>query len=246
MAKQRSPNYPAIGLSDAVEAVKAIHDKERRTAVPAAVVAKALGYSSLSGPVRVKIAALKKYGLMEGDDASGGFRVSELALHILFPANGEQESASRIEAALKPELFADLYAAFKEGSDEAIRSYLITKLAFSPGGAKQAIAAFRDTLAFSGLVKSEYNASDMSDKQQAAKSGPAHNVASPSFAGFSFPNAASSAHAVPNNAWTWTLSIPRNVKAELRIAGDVTKADMVRLKKQIEFLESSFDEETEE
>jgi hypothetical protein len=45
------------------------------------------------------------------------------------------------------------------------------------------------------------------------------------------------------NAWTWTLSIPRSVKAELRIAGNVTKGDIARLKKQIEFLESSFDDE---
>ncbi len=51
--------------------------------------------------------------------------------------------------------------------------------------------------------------------------------------------------AIGAHAWTWTLSIPRSVNAELRIGGDVTKADIVRLRKQIEFLEDSFDE-TEE
>ncbi|HEV2987140.1 MAG TPA: hypothetical protein VG759_01765 [Candidatus Angelobacter sp.] len=50
----------------------------------------------------------------------------------------------------------------------------------------------------------------------------------------------------PSNAWTWTLSMPRNVKAELRIAGEVTKADIARLKKQIEFLEESFEDGTEQ
>jgi hypothetical protein len=44
------------------------------------------------------------------------------------------------------------------------------------------------------------------------------------------------------NAWTWTLSIPRNVRADLRIAGDVSREDIRRLKKQIEFLEESFEE----
>jgi hypothetical protein len=38
--------------------------------------------------------------------------------------------------------------------------------------------------------------------------------------------------------------MPRNVKAELRIAGEPTKSDIARLKKQIEFLEESFDEES--
>jgi hypothetical protein len=147
---------------------------------------------------------------------------------------------------MNPELFKELFASFKDGSDEAIRSYLIAKSGFAPAGAKQVIAAFRDTLAFAGLKESSYNASIMSDKTQATKSDAASNVASGSFAGFSFPGAKSSATAVPNNAWTWTLSIPRNVKAELRIAGDVTKADIARLKKQIDFLEDSFDEEKQE
>ena len=242
MGSQRSPNYPAIGLSDAVEALRTIHEKEKRTAVPAVVIAKALGYSSLSGIVRVKIAALKKYGLLEGDDKSG-LRVSELGLHILFPADEESEDRARAEAAMKPELFKELFASFKDGSDEAIRSYLIAKSGFAPAGAKQVIAAFRDTLTFAGLKESSYNASNMSDKTQANKSSGTTGAASSGFAGFSFP-APQASSAVTANAWTWTLSIPRNVKAELRIAGDVTKADIARLKTQIEFLEESFDEET--
>jgi len=48
------------------------------------------------------------------------------------------------------------------------------------------------------------------------------------------------------NAWIWTLSIPRNVRAELKIAGDVTRDDVRRLKKQIEFLEESFEDEQSE
>lgn len=47
------------------------------------------------------------------------------------------------------------------------------------------------------------------------------------------------------SAWTWTLSIPRNVRAELKIASDVTRDDVRRLKKQIEFLEESFEEESQ-
>ena len=40
--------------------------------------------------------------------------------------------------------------------------------------------------------------------------------------------------------------MPRNVKAELRIAGDATKSDIADSKKQIEFLEESFEEEKNE
>jgi hypothetical protein len=45
-----------------------------------------------------------------------------------------------------------------------------------------------------------------------------------------------------SNAWAWTLSVPRNVRVELRIAGNVTLEDIKRLKKQIEFLEESFED----
>ena len=40
--------------------------------------------------------------------------------------------------------------------------------------------------------------------------------------------------------------MPRNVKAELKITGDITRPDIARLKKQIEFLEESYDDEIKE
>ena len=54
MSKHRSPNYPAIGLRDAVEAVRAIYDKEKKTSVSGDVIAGNLGYSSLSGNARTR------------------------------------------------------------------------------------------------------------------------------------------------------------------------------------------------
>jgi hypothetical protein len=43
------------------------------------------------------------------------------------------------------------------------------------------------------------------------------------------------------------LSVPRGVRAELRITGkDIRRDDLERLKKQIDFLVESFDEEREE
>ena len=45
------------------------------------------------------------------------------------------------------------------------------------------------------------------------------------------------------HTFTWSLSMPRNVRAELRILGsELKKADVTKLKKQIESIEESFDE----
>lgn len=66
---------------------------------------------------------------------------------------------------------------------------------------------------------------------------------SDAFKNFGTASATPSADSV--STWTWTLSMPRSVKADLRIVGKVTKADLGRLKKQIEALEEAFDEDAE-
>ncbi len=68
MNRMRSPNYPAIGLDEAIKAVEVVWSKEKRTAVPIEVLGKAMGYKSVSGPVRTKTAALRKFGLLEYAD----------------------------------------------------------------------------------------------------------------------------------------------------------------------------------
>jgi hypothetical protein len=234
MAKQRSPNYPAMGLRDAVEAVRVIHDKEKKTAVSGEVVAKALGYAGLSGPSRTKIAALKKFGLLDGDERNG-LRVSDLAVRILYPSGASDQIASLQEAALKPELFQTLYSEFRDGSDEAIRSHLVNRMDFSPPGAKQAIAAFRDTYSFAGLNQKAHNDSETSDKNE-----------SESMREQSVP-ASTSPQAVPpagyffdvlgkpqiKRTYPLDISIPRSLKAELSISGEFKQEDLERLKTQI-------------
>jgi len=245
----RSPNYPAHGLSEAVAFVKQIYDKEKRTQVAGQDVAKALGYTSLSGNARSKMASMKKYDLLDGDE-SKGMRVSDLAVHILFPDSPAAELESKRTAALSPSLFKQLYDEKREGSDESIKNYLVSKLDFTPSGAIQAVGAFRDTLSFAELNGNGYNASSTPDKPEAQLMQTEPRSAS---SGSNFVGAGvtigkeifGSATASAINTWTWTLSMPRSVKAELRIAGPVTKADVARLKKQIEALEESFDEEEE-
>jgi hypothetical protein len=157
MAKMRSPNYPAVSLTEAIQRVRALWTKEKRTAVPADVAAKAIGYSGLSGPSRSTLGALKKYGLVDSDDRT--VCVSDLALRILHPANeGEQLQATQ-QAALLPELFASLHGTYTQASDDALRSYLITKLDFSESGARQVIKTFRETIALAKLDTSEYSPS---------------------------------------------------------------------------------------
>lgn len=155
MANFRSPNYPALSLRESYQRTKALWAKERRTAVPADVAARAIGYNGLSGPSRTALAAMKKYGL--ADNEGSNVKVSELAIELIHSTNDNDSLKVLRQLALKPELFGYLYANYRHASDDAIRAYLIAKLNFSDSGALQAIKAYRDTFSFAQLDDPEYN-----------------------------------------------------------------------------------------
>jgi hypothetical protein len=149
MAKMRSPNYPAVGLSESLERVRRLWTNEKRTPVDYEVAAMAIGYSGVSGPSRSMLASMKKYGLVDSDDKT--VRVSDLALQILHPANHEERIAALQLAALSPDLFRQLFETLKDASDGALKSHLITRLGFSEVGANQVIKAYRDTVVVAKL-----------------------------------------------------------------------------------------------
>src|SRR5713101_542041 len=155
MTRERSPRYPSIGLGEAIELAGKLWRKERRTTVTPDVIAAAWGYKGASGPVRAKIGALRQYGLLQKEGA--GLRVSDIGVEILAHPEGSQERRKSIrEAALSPELFKKIHENFREGSDDAIRAYLITKEGFSEQGAKQFVVSFRDALALANLLDEAY------------------------------------------------------------------------------------------
>ncbi len=75
----RSPNFPAIGLSKSIVHIKNIWAKEKRSPFPPEQAATAMGYKSINGTSLQHIGALKRYGLIESRDKD--FLVlSELAI----------------------------------------------------------------------------------------------------------------------------------------------------------------------
>ena len=103
---KRSPNYPALGLSEALEKVKAVFQKEHSTEVAPEVMVGHFGYGGLNGPARTTLSALKKYALIS--EGKTGLRVSDLAMKILHPENEDERQAALREAAMRPELFRQL------------------------------------------------------------------------------------------------------------------------------------------
>ncbi len=143
-SRERSPNYPALGLPAAIEAVMKLWQAEKRTPVPPVVAARAIGYGSLNGTARTAIASLRQYGLLDGTD--GTLALSDIAVNIAVHQVGSTEWGQAVkEAAGKPALFNELGESHADASDSALRAYLITKRKFSADGAARVIAALRET-----------------------------------------------------------------------------------------------------
>jgi hypothetical protein len=145
VAKVRSPSYPSISLKEAIEKVTSIYEQNYQSPVPRHVAAELMGYGSLNGKSLGVLAALSKYGLIEGrgDDT----RVSDVALAIIAHEPGTPERALAIaDAASRPELFAEIDARFNGGkaSDAAIRSWLMTQK-FIPPAAEAVVRSYRET-----------------------------------------------------------------------------------------------------
>lgn len=150
----RSPNYPAIGLRAAVDLLSKLWAAEKRSKVPIEVAVQAMGYHGYSGPTRSRVSALRKYGLIDqqGDDV----QITDLGVRIMAPIKaGEREKALR-EAGSQVELFRELLAQHHDASDQTLVSILLRQ-EFTESGAKQAIQAYRDTIAFSKLDSVGYN-----------------------------------------------------------------------------------------
>jgi hypothetical protein len=145
MSRSRSPNYPQIGLKEAIHRVSSVYKRDYQAPLTRDLAAERLGYSGLNGKSLAVLAALGKFGLLEGRGEET--RVTDLAVRILaFPPGSVERRGALSEAASRPELFVELDQRFARGqaSDAAIRAWLITR-GFIPPAAEAAVRSYRET-----------------------------------------------------------------------------------------------------
>lgn len=185
--KARSPSYPAIGLKEAVEKVSNIYKNDYQNAIPRIVIVSHMGYQGLNGKSLGVLAALSKYGLLEG--RGNDSKVSDLAVKIIAHGSGTPERAQALkEAAANPELFAELDARFGGGrvSDPAIRSYLLTEK-FIPTAADLVIRAYRETKQFVEEESAGYTLVDDQSTENPMNQGYSNPIVTPPTPAFEAP-----------------------------------------------------------
>lgn len=170
MARTRSPNYPSVDLSEALEAVRKVFQAENRNKFSRLVLAQNLGYSSLNGRALAKIGAVRAYGLVEG--SADELRLSEDAITALMAPPDSPERRDALErSALKPGLFAELRKEFQGvPSENNLRFWLIKRL-YTPEAAGRAAQTYLATMRLVGGDNGEYvtpQKEEFSDMQAAA------------------------------------------------------------------------------
>ena len=227
----RSPNYPMFSLKDALEKVRLIYQHEKRNFTTPGVIQKDIGYTEGTGPAGRALSALKQYGLLE--ERSGTYGLSDKGFLFTY---ADQNSPERIEAlreaAITPSLFRELVDMYVGGlpSDATLKAYLIGKKGFNPTSVDDFIRIFKETIELANVVPGAYIAEQ--PKDDLGRGGTMEQLVPQGQPG------KANVH-----LFTWSLSMPRNVRAELKLSGEgIRKEDVQRLKKQIEALEESFDE----
>lgn len=148
MAKSRSPQFPVVGLKEAIDKARLVWEKDYQVELPREVIAEHMGYSGLNGKSLGLIAAVSRFGLLDG--RGDKTHITDLAVQILAHESGDpQRKAAILTAAKSPKLFMEIDAKFlgHSPSDQALRSYLLTR-GFTHSGAEGVIRSFRDTEKF--------------------------------------------------------------------------------------------------
>jgi hypothetical protein len=231
--RERSPAYPAVGLREAVERVKKLIAKDGKAGTSPHLVATHIGFASAHGAAMSVVAALKKFGLIE---TSGDRLVpTQRAIEIdNLPESDPRRIQAIKDAALSPPIYKELVDQHRESgfpADETLQSELATYKGFNRNAVVGFVKDFKDTLNFAGLSDiSELKSEAMKAEQlKEEKKEPFTPVASTLFKGL-FPEK----EAI--RRYPMDISIPRNLRAELLIGGDLRKEDLEKLKRQVERL----------
>ncbi len=154
--KHRSPNYPYVGLKEALEKTESI--RKIGGIHPVGLTSAMSEWSYKEGTTNSVLAALKAFGLVDvtGEGKQRQLKVTEVARKILVDHSEKADLLKK--AALNPTLYAELWKQFGPDlppSDKPISEYLIFTRHFNEKVVSNVIKDFKDTISFANLSQSD-------------------------------------------------------------------------------------------
>jgi hypothetical protein len=150
-----------------VERLAKVYEKEGSRPMSSDVAVQHMGYSSRNGASLTVLAALKKYGLVEG--RAEDLRVSRAGIVILSDQGAEDQTeraAALREALVSDALFRELDERFSGRTTEInVISYL-QKRGFNPAAARSAAKSYIESAAFVEREVGAYNSSSSVETEE--------------------------------------------------------------------------------
>ncbi|HKI02168.1 MAG TPA: hypothetical protein VKK31_09315 [Thermoanaerobaculia bacterium] len=154
--KVRSPSFPFIGLRQALERARAFYEAEQRNAARPETAASHWGYSPKSSGGKQTIAALRSFGLLEGDSL---VKLSGRALRIILDEGEGSDERERLlkQAALLPPLHSRLWERYgpELPSSQTLRLSLILDEGFNENSVDDFLTEYKETLELAKLRPAE-------------------------------------------------------------------------------------------
>jgi hypothetical protein len=228
--KVRSPNYPGLTLSEALQRLREFYDREKTAHTAPEVAVKAWGYGGLNGASARVLGALRQYGLLQ--DVGKDVKVSERGLALLLDPPASHEYRNALSAAARePAMFAEILAEYPDSlpSEQGLIAYLVRRRGFTEDGARKLNAVLRDTISFAGSSDAEN--SELPSSTPEFGSAPALTAqASSSQVPQSYASTAP-AIAVPMGAvnYDWRFQLPNGVAVLSFSGAKLTERDVRRL-----------------
>jgi hypothetical protein len=151
--KVRSPSFPFVGLREALDRARAFYEAEQRNSARIETAAAHWGYSPKSSGGKQTIAALRSFGLLDGDSL---VKLSGRALRILLDERGDSEERRRLvqQAALLPPIHARLWERYgaELPSPQTLKLSLILDEGFNESSVDHFLTEYRETLEYARLM----------------------------------------------------------------------------------------------
>jgi hypothetical protein len=259
--RHRSPNYPGIGLRDAVQKVSAIYKADALAGSPKVAALRHMGFENSHGEAGRVVSALKSFGLIE--EVNEMIKITPRGVNIVARPDGDQQRSDALrEAAVSPEIYAELIRQYQHSGlpgNTSLESELKAAKRFNPNAVDGFIRDFRDTLDFAGLsdlsvvelkpreetgANKAYAGSSRGVKRTATEAN-VFPIQSPEIqppvvpstdvkpmqTAATFPTSQASISLLVQ---TLPISIPRNLRVDVQVQGDeLKKEDLTKIKSQI-------------
>jgi hypothetical protein len=231
-SRHRSPAYPFVSLSEALEKAEAIFRQDKRAYASPEAILSHLGLSATGGKARRIVSAMRQYGLLDED--SGKYRISDAAFKIINLSESSEERRELIrQAAITPPIISRTVEIFggELPSDATLKDHLITGEDFNPDSVTLFIRVLRETLDFAKIPSVGYNRLEQPEQMPMSQPHSTQpKLTSPPRSQFFGGGEASP----PTGQLPFPLYLSKSQKATLYIPASLTRKEYDLLRKQIE------------